>query len=332
MLQHLRACLWLLISTVILCCVVYPLLLLGVGQTVFRDKANGSLVMDKEGHPAGSRLIAQPFQGNEYFQPRPSAASYNAAASGASNLAANNYLLRDRVARQIGPNVKFRGTPPHGKTVQEEVADWFKKQPDPVTDWANAHQAVAQAWVNADDDKHKNAHKNAVTQWQEKHSMVADEAVVAFKKDHDGADPKPADLAVPFFKDNAAVFHKEWPKLIDDATWTVAAVFFDAWLQDNPDADLEQVPADLVMSSGSGLDPHITLKNALDYQLDRVAGEWARKTRGDRAVIRKEIADLLNRKAEAPLGGLVGVKLVNVLEINLMLHDQYEERVVAETK
>jgi K+-transporting ATPase ATPase C chain len=327
MLQHIRACLWLLVLTIILCCVIYPLVLLGVGQALFRDKANGSLVVDEEGHPVGSRLIAQPFQGNEYFQPRPSAASYNAAASGASNWSANNYLLRDRVARQIGPIAKFRGPPPHGKTVQEEVADWFKDQPDPVTDWADAHAAVAQAWVNAD-----GKHKDAVTQWQEKHSKAADEAVAAFRKDHDGADPKPADLAVPFFKDNAALFHKEWPKLIDDATWTVEAVFFDSWLQKHPTAELDQVPADLVMTSGSGLDPHITLKNAVDYQLDRVAEEWAKKTNGKPAVIRKEIEDLLNRKAEAPLGGLAGVKLINVLEMNLALRDLYGARVVSATK
>jgi K+-transporting ATPase ATPase C chain len=327
MLQHLRACLWLLVLTVVICCVVYPLVLFAIGQTAFRDQANGSLLMDKKGDPVGSRLIAQPFTGREYFQPRPSAASYNAAASGASNWAANNYLLRDRVARQIGPIAKFRGNPPHGKTVQEEVVEWFQTKPDPITDWADAHAAVAQAWVNADDK-----HKEAVTQWRDKHSKAADEAVAAFKKEHDGADPKPADLAVGFFQGNAAVFHKEWPKLIDDATWTVEAVFFDAWLQDNPTADLEQVPADFVMASGSGLDPHITLANARDYQLDRVADEWAKKTKGNPAVIRKEIQDLLNQKAEAPLGGLVGVKLVNVLEVNLALHDRYASRVVAATK
>ena len=76
------------------------------------------------------------------------------------------------------------------------------------------------------------------------------------------------------------------------------------------------------MASGSGLDPHITLKNAL-YQLDRVAGKWAAETRLDPAEVRREIESLLRRQAEAPLGGLVGVELVNVLEVNLALQELY---------
>jgi K+-transporting ATPase ATPase C chain len=76
------------------------------------------------------------------------------------------------------------------------------------------------------------------------------------------------------------------------------------------------------MASGSGLDPHITLKNAL-YQLDRVAGAWTGKTKGDPTRVRREIGDLLLGKAEAPLGGLAGVKLVNVLEVNVLLRERF---------
>ena len=61
------------------------------------------LTSDGKGKVIGSRLIAQPFTGDEYFQPRPSAASYKGDASGASNWGANNYRLRDRVTRQLGP-------------------------------------------------------------------------------------------------------------------------------------------------------------------------------------------------------------------------------------
>ena len=55
------------------------------GQTLFPSQADGSLIVGPSGKAIGSRLIAQPFTGDEYFQPRPSAVSYNAAASGASN-------------------------------------------------------------------------------------------------------------------------------------------------------------------------------------------------------------------------------------------------------
>src|SRR5262245_52491631 len=110
MLAHLRANLWLLGLSLLLCCVLYPLALWAAGRAVFRHQADGSLLTGSDGKPVGSRLIAQPFSGDEYFQPRPSAASYNAAASGASNWGASNYLLRDRVARQLGPIVKYKNS------------------------------------------------------------------------------------------------------------------------------------------------------------------------------------------------------------------------------
>ncbi len=166
---HLRANLWLLVLTVLLCSVLYPLVLLGIGQTVFHDKAQGSLLTDAQGHPIGSRLIAQPFTADEYFQPRPSAASYNAAASGASNWAASNYLLRDRVARQLGPIVKYRSGPKKGQPVGPDIESWFQKdqfdgKPGIVAQWAALHSAVAQNWIKA--DKLNAAY---VADWQKTH-------------------------------------------------------------------------------------------------------------------------------------------------------------------
>jgi K+-transporting ATPase ATPase C chain len=118
----------------------------------------------------------------------------------------------------------------------------------------------------------------------------------------------------------------------------VQAVFFDAWLQDHPHADLLPVPADMVMASGSGLDPHITLTNALYQARHRVAAALANKlikAKGIQAddARRKKIEDqvygslagMLEKKSSAPLGGLVGVPLVNVLEVNLALPGQMDE-------
>jgi len=196
---HLRANLWLLGLTVLLCCVLYPLVLWAIGQGVFADKAVGSL-LDKDGKPTrdeteavGSRLIAQPFKAPECFWPRPSAVSFDASASGGSNLGANNPKLRARVIEDLS-RIKYR---------------------------------------------------------------------------------------------------------------------------DGPKKDLN-VPADMVMTSGSGLDPHITLKSA-HYQLDRVVSAWAKKTGADPTEVRKAIENLLDQKAAAPFGGLAGEELINVLEVNVAL-------------
>ena len=334
MTRHIRSNLWLLALTVLLGSVIYPGALLLIGQTLFSQRADGSLILDRDGKALGSSLIAQPFSKDEYFQPRPSAASYNGAASGASNWGGNNYKLRDRVARQIGPIVKYRGGPKKGQLVGPDIETWFKAdraqgQPGIVAQWAQAHSGLASAWVTAD-----KLNTEYVGAWQKAHP--AD--VARWIKDNPGtSEPAPADLAVPFF----TAYSKEHPGTFPGAVETktadgktekhieplkagsdIQSIFFDLWLQDHAQADLEPIPADLVMASGSGLDPHITLKGA-QYQLERVAAAWAEKTKKDPAQVQKEIAALLDERAEAPLGGLVGVKLVNVLEMNLALRDRY---------
>ena len=333
---HLRANLWLLALTVLLCSVLYPLILLGIGQTVFHDAAQGSLLTDAKGQTLGSRLIAQPFTADEYFQPRPSAASYNGAASGASNWAGSNYQLRDRVARQLGPIVKYRGGDKKGQLVAADVEGWFQKdryqgKPGIVNQWANAHSGIAQNWIKA--DKLNAAY---VADWQKTHAADVAEWI---KANPDTPQPKPEDLAVPFFasfsKEHSGTFpsaveHKapggKTEKRIEPVKEgaDIQSAFFDMWLDEHKDVDLEQVPADMVMASGSGLDPHITLDNAL-WQLDRVAGAWAKKTGGAEAKVRGDVEQLLRSKSFAPLGGLVGVPLVNVLEVNLALRDRYQK-------
>jgi K+-transporting ATPase ATPase C chain len=102
----------------------------------------------------------------------------------------------------------------------------------------------------------------------------------------------------------------------------VQSIFFDMWRQDHADADLANVPGDMVTTSGSGLDPHITLDNA-EYQLDRVVSKWATDTKRNPAEVRTEIEQILQTDTFAPLGGLVGEKMINVLQVNLELAKRY---------
>jgi len=67
---------------------VYPLVVWGLSQAVFKHQANGSLVTDAQGKVVGSALLAQGFTKAEYFQPRPSAAGngYDPTQSSGTNL------------------------------------------------------------------------------------------------------------------------------------------------------------------------------------------------------------------------------------------------------
>lgn len=189
----------LLFFSLIICCCIYPLSLLIIGQMIFPFQANGSLVKNANGTIIGSSLIAQNFTQDEYFHPRPSAANYDAGASASSALAASNPKLRERVA------------------------------------------AAIKIELNNNNNNNK----------------VGD------------------------------------------------------------------VPSDLVTTSASGLDPHITLQSAI-FQLDRISTKWASILNRNPVDVRNEIQDILKNHSFAPLMGLAGVELVNVLEINLILKKKYQ--------
>jgi len=346
MLRVISKSLQLLFFTVVICCIIYPAVLWAIGRVFFPFQAGGSLV-GADGKPAtsdatavGSLLIAQPFTKDEFFQPRPSACSYDASASASSALASSNYALRNRAAVAIGAIATYKGGPKAGQSVGSDIETWFQKDqfggnPSIVAQWADAHNSVAQAWVGTTfDEKNPTPQQQYVLDWEKTHA----DAVAKFKTDNpDNQNPSPSDLAVVFFesfsKENPGKFLSAVTKTGADGKSTttiepvkegsdIQSTFFDMWLQEHSDVELQSVPGDMVTTSGSGLDPNITLDNAL-FQLDRVAAAWAKKTSKDEAQVHSEIEKLLRDNAPAPFGGAVGVPLVNVLETNLALLARY---------
>ena len=94
----------------VLTAIIYPLVMLLVGQAFFPYQAKGSLIQNSQGTVIGSALIGQPFTSERYFNSRPSTSNYSTAdpkddkngvlktgVSGASNLAPSNPDLLKRI-------------------------------------------------------------------------------------------------------------------------------------------------------------------------------------------------------------------------------------------
>lgn len=187
MLKELKATVVITLVLLVICCVIYPLAVYGLGQFLFPQKANGSLVAGADGKPIASTLLGQTFSADKYFNPRPSAAGtgYDSTSSSGSNFGATSQALHD--------------------AVQQRVADYRK---------AN--------------------------------NLTADQLV----------------------------------------------------------------PADAVEASGSGLDPHISVKNAL-LQLPRVAKA--------RAMSEDDLQKLVDRYTDGRDFGILGEPGVNIVKLNLAL-------------
>ena len=87
----------------LLLCGAYPLAVWAGGQALFADKANGSLIADRDGTVRGSLLLAQNFASEKYFQPRPSAAGtgYDATNSSGTNLGPTSQKLADSIKAAV---------------------------------------------------------------------------------------------------------------------------------------------------------------------------------------------------------------------------------------
>ncbi len=99
-------------ATFVLCGLIYPFAVTGIGQWLFPAQANGSLVKSAEGQVIGSALIGQQWDAPQWFHGRPSATTdtdpkdplktvpspYNASSSSGSNLGPTSQALSDRLS------------------------------------------------------------------------------------------------------------------------------------------------------------------------------------------------------------------------------------------
>src|SRR5262249_40751649 len=198
----------------------------------------------------------------------------------------SNPLLRLRVVRKLGLIAHYDDKSPTKpeKTVQGAIEAWFQKEvnKDPrfVEKWAAKSSTLAEQWVKDNTE--------AVAGW--------------LRKSADEVKKNSGDATKAFFPRFVKKHPAAWP-IVEEQTITeketkeaktikvikpgqkgsdIQSYFFEPWLESIQDEIkkgsivLKQVPADMVMSSGSGLDPHIT-RDSADYQLDDVVDAWAEK-------------------------------------------------------
>jgi K+-transporting ATPase ATPase C chain len=114
MLQMIRSALISLIIFTGITGIIYPVAVTGLAQVLFPMQAKGSIIV-RNGRPAGSSLIGQPFDDPKYFWGRPSATQpfpCNAAASSGSNLGQSNPALLQLVQARIA---SLRAADPHNE-------------------------------------------------------------------------------------------------------------------------------------------------------------------------------------------------------------------------
>lgn len=121
--KMLQKSLRLTISLMIICGIIYPLFITGVGQIIFPKQANGSIITTN-GKAVGSELIGQNFTDPRFFRGRVSSVNYNTyttadtksdksgkaaysgVSSGSQNLAPSNKSLKERVQKDINDFLK----------------------------------------------------------------------------------------------------------------------------------------------------------------------------------------------------------------------------------
>jgi K+-transporting ATPase ATPase C chain len=101
---------------------VYPLVITGIGQTVFGHRASGSMVV-VNGKDVGSSLIGQMWKGPQWFYGRPSAVDYDASTSSGSNLGPHSKQLRNDIRTREVAILRMEGRYTKGLTVADIPPD-----------------------------------------------------------------------------------------------------------------------------------------------------------------------------------------------------------------
>ena len=109
--SHIRGAVVSTLVLAVVCCGLYPLIVFGISQLLFREQANGSLITGADGNVRGSKLLGQAFSDAKYFHPRPSAAGngYDATSSGGSNLGPTSRKLNDAIKDRVAAYRKENG-------------------------------------------------------------------------------------------------------------------------------------------------------------------------------------------------------------------------------
>ena len=325
------------VFSVVICCGIYPAVLWAIGQTLLPFQANGSIVQ-RTGRQGGRLAADRP----AVHQGRILSA---AAVGGLVRRTARprrlwrrpTMLLRDRVATHARPdrqvhragrrqasrsrriskpgssrtssgasrissrNGPTRITPRaglgHRRSDARRVCRCLGQEPTPT--WSSS-------WI-----------KNNPGTPQPK---AADLAVVFFEnfsKDHPGSFPSAVTQTEPAARPSPRSSRSRPAPTSSRSSSTCGGRII-------PTADLHDVPGDMVTTSGSGLDPDITLENA-EFQLDRVASTNGRRIPKQRpgASAQGNRGRSFRRTPFAPMGGSGGEKIVNVLEVNLELRKRY---------
>ena len=112
---------------------------------------------------------------------------------------------------------------------------------------------------------------------------------------------------------NLSPASEEYEKLVSERIEKIKA--------SNPDKKDDPIPVDLVTSSGSGLDPHISVA-AAEYQVERISKA--------RNISTDEVEQIIEKYTKGRALGVFGEETVNVLQVNLALDGKLRRKLLRE--